>query len=62
MDLTQKTPGELGRMLDRAETSYALARGARLDKGDRIESQREGRARQRRDAIKTELSRRSYEG
>lgn len=59
MDLAEKTVGVLGRMLARAETSYALARGARLDKGARIESEKEGRARQRRDAIRGEIQRRT---
>ncbi len=36
--------------LDRATTSYRLARAARQDKGQRIESAREAKARQRRDA------------
>lgn len=55
MDLAGKTERQLQRLLSAAETRYALAKEARQNKGDRIESAKETIARQRRDSIRVEL-------
>lgn len=57
-DYSRNSVSRLRGMLATAETAYSLARAAR---SGRIETDREGKARQRRDAIRAELSRRGQE-
>lgn len=45
----------LAARVERLKTSYALARAARQDKGQRIESAREARARQGLEAARNDL-------